>query len=304
MERPLSSFPRDVLRVLQLMGGGLDDVVVYGSASTQTLLWPSDIDSIKNVPVKEQAALLKQCVVACLKAPGVWVADIKAGEDPADSSGAARWTIRDVLRGYCAIDNGSKHLTLHDACAQTNALCKLDCIAFLPAQQRFSDFSMVYRQGGFKEDRASLKADIKEKEKEGSWLKVVKRLRSLFVFDNAPSKVNKCISILNSAAGQAGQIAGDLLCLETLFEYAHWPIPLDKVEQELDMIKFRASGVFGLSAAKNGRVAQLCDQAQHVPSTRAGVEPLLRIIQQLAPILQNFANESAHKQLLKTKLHV
>lgn len=302
MERPLSSFPNDILRVLQLMGGGLEDVVVYGSASTQRLFWPSDIDALKSVPVKEQAALLKSCVLACLKAPGVWIADIKAGEDPADASGAARWTVRDILRGYCNIDKGTKHLTLHDACAQSGALCKLDCVAFLPEQQRFSEFSMLYRQGGFKEDRASLLKDVKEKEKECAWLKVVKRLRSLFAFDRAQKKVDACVSILNSSAGQAGQIAGDLMCLETLFDYAHWPIPLSKVEQELDMVKFRASGVFGLSAAKEGKVAELCDQAQHIPSTRAGVAPLLHIVRELAAILQPFSNESAHRQLKQAGL--
>ena len=295
MERPLSSFPFDVLRVLQTLAGSLDAIVVYGSASTQRLYWPGDVDAL--CAVQPTPALLQERVRACLKTTGLWLCDIKCGADAADASGAARWTSAQILKG----SNGK--LTLAKACAQTDALCKLDAVAWISQQAKMLEFSMLFRSGGFKEDLASLRKDLAEKQKEGEWIKAAKRARSIAVHQGALERADALLSILNSPAGQASQIAGDAACLDTLLEFSSWPeLPDEKIKAELNMIKYRASGVYGLSAAKEGKVAALCDAAQKVPSTRAGIAPMHAIVQRIAQILKQFANESAHKQLIAKKL--
>lgn len=305
MERPLSSFPQDVLRVLTCLAGSLTTVHIAGSAASDRLYWPCDVDGVCRVKVPTAAAaasFLQERIAQCLKTPMLWLADIKCGSDASDSSGAARWTPKDVLSGSVKLSKGA--LDLGTACAQP-ALCKVDAVAFIPATGRFTEISMIYMFLGFPETHGlagpsfeqGLKSDILALEKEGNWLKVCKRMRSLAVILHRDIDADALLAILNSPAGQAGQIDGDLLCLETLFAYAEWPIPLEKVEAELDLVKYRAAGVFGLSAKAESMVALLCNEAQRVPSNRTGIAPLRRIVQKLEPILSLYASTSAHKQL-------
>ncbi len=111
MTRPLESFPRDILHVLTVLAGSLEQVTVAGSAASNRQYWPTDI---------------------------------KCGSDSSDPPGAARWTPKDVLAGSVSLKDGKTELLLAAACADKTALCKVDAVAYLPSQQKFVDFSCIF----------------------------------------------------------------------------------------------------------------------------------------------------------------
>jgi len=93
-------------------------------------------------------------------------------------------------------------------------------------------------------------------DRRGKWLKAAKRMRSAVIQEKGCRREQSSWRS-NSPAGQAGQIDGDLAVSRESVSVRGLAHPLGKVKAELDMVKYRASGVYGLAARKESMIASV-----------------------------------------------
>ena len=196
----------DVLEAMSLSKG--KNLIVIGSASLRSILYAGDYDTNESLESLSPAAVakgLKDVVRRLRKMPNVIVGDIKLG---VDANGEEKhWSPGEFLTSNITpfIESGGRR--------------KIDAVALVNG--RYVELSTVYQYpdeiSSNKEYVEELKADIKEKVKEGDYWKALKRLFSIRRITN-PKKADDMIPIFNGEFGLLYQVISDIGVLIYLLE--------------------------------------------------------------------------------------
>jgi hypothetical protein len=174
--------------------------------------------------------------------PGVFVADIKAGEQNGEP---VRWTVADVLAGR----KGT--YTLQDAFG-SRGVTKLDAIGWMNGNH-FAEFSVIYEaynRGKLlntapTDIRASLEGDLKEYLEAGQPFKALKRRFSLAKLDDDRATMDTLLPILNGDLGRLYSLASDIGTLLYMLE-SYDRLPLDQMKFEIDQFKDRFARIWSV----------------------------------------------------------
>ena len=202
---------------------------VVGSMKNQgDVRYSSDIDQFQSVRVNsalDAVKIVKQAIHTLSSLRNVRVTEIK-------------WADRNMSpRAFLRFSNTE----LASALRNHGGRVKLDAVAWL--QSRYQEFSCVYefitQEGSLnplEPHLKSLRADIKELEKEGAWFKVLKRLAAL-----ARAEGKSTQAFTDFFRSDYGTLYSVLSDVTTLANLKH--VPPAKLREELDGLMTRLGGV-------------------------------------------------------------
>lgn len=158
-----------------------------------------------------------------------------------------RWTPAEILAGHKRLRDGST-MTLQQA-FESPTIAKLDVIGFIQ-NNKFAEFSILYEfqwNGTVLNPvpldvEQALLDDIELYKGEGDWFKTAKRMFSLAKFKNDKRQMEKLLPLLNSDAGLAYVVAGDIRALLALLEEG--VKPSKKIRFEIDQFVGRLGNIY------------------------------------------------------------
>lgn len=249
-KQSMEAFPEQIQDIFHLLSIS-SNYFLIGSAQYKNFLYSSDYDLNETYKSKDTKQVLnnlyenfKEKFIEAKKDPNIFITDFKCGIDKKGEP--IRWSYDDIMKGtkgnYKFVD-----------CLLMKSTMKLDMIVFINGCCTEITDNYFLTIGKTKNFDLTTKNDLinmlvenyNELIKEHKYFKAIKRLFSIQALQNKPSK--KLIELLNSDLGRLYKTMSDLNTILELFEQTFKPCPLDKIKQNLQIIKYFVSKITSIN---------------------------------------------------------
>jgi len=249
-KQSLNNFPKaitDIFHLLSISG----NYFLIGSANYKNFLYSADFDLNEIYKSKDTKTVLnnlynnfKDKFIEAKKDPNIFITDFKCGED--NKKEPLRWSYEDMMKGYKI---QRKHKYDFRECLLMKATMKLDIIAFVNGiateitDNYFLNIGTKHNSNndGKKDVVKKLIESYNELVSEKQYFKAIKRLFSIQVLENKPSK--KLLDLFNSDLGRLYKSIADINIIVELFEQTFKTVPIDKIINNLQVIKYSMSKI-------------------------------------------------------------